>query len=143
MKPGSYFDHWEKLYAKPVGAPAAPASAVRARRRIVSKVLPRGRRAIDAMLSPCRCRSDWLRGRRPRGPSSDATPRRPRHKHLDLTIVSAANDRYRARDLAVLVQMREKATKEGLNVRIVSYNLGGESKCGDGSLPGIWARIRD
>ena len=36
--------------------------------------------------------------------------------------------------------MREKATKEGLNVRIVSYNLGGESKCPDGSLPGIWAK---
>ena len=58
----------------------------------------------------------------------------------DMTIVSAANDRYRARDLAVLVQMREKATKEGLNVRIVSYNLGGESKCPDGSLPSIWAK---
>ena len=40
----------------------------------------------------------------------------------------------------MLVQMREKATKEGLNVRIVSYNLGGESKCPDGALPGIWAK---
>ena len=34
VKPGSYFDYWEKLYAKPVGAPAAPAAAVRARRRM-------------------------------------------------------------------------------------------------------------
>ena len=40
VKPGSYFDYWEKLYAKPVGraasSPSSPASpaAVRAQRRI-------------------------------------------------------------------------------------------------------------
>ena len=80
------------------------------------------------------------RGARRAKPLRPAAPSQAPTQAPDLTIVSAANDRYRARDLAVLVQMRERATKEGLKVRIVSYNLGGESKCPDGSLPSIWAK---
>ena len=97
-----------------------------------------GRRAIDARCLPASVSSRATTPRRDPAVSSQAAP--PLRRPPDLTIVSAANDRYRARDLAVLAQMREKATKEGLNVRIVSYNLGGESKCPDGSLPGIWAK---
>ena len=57
-----------------------------------------------------------------------------------LTIVSAADDRYRARDLAVLAQMREKANAEGLDVRIVAYSLGGKGHCADG-VPKVWAKF--
>ena len=49
-----------------------------------------------------------------------------------LTVVSGANGRYALKELAVLLDIKDRARQENLPVRLIAYNLGQLGECADG-----------
>ena len=57
----------------------------------------------------------------------------------ELTVVSAANGRYSVKELAILLEVRQMGKREGMFVRLISYDLGGMGQCVvDGKREASW-----
>ena len=71
--------------------------------------------------------------------SADPTP-------PPLTVVSAANGRYALKELAVLLDIKDRAKREGLGVRLISYDLGDSGQCQeegvrDAAPSSLWSKF--